>query len=98
MLGKRYDFSPRLLAIMRTEPSEVEQVPEEKASRFRQRRKQSAKEADLELAEVVVTGTEDHKGRSKKGDVQSEISHYTLAEQMINYQSIDFGTRCKKPY
>lgn len=99
MLGERYDFSPRLLAIMRTEPLGVEVQEEERTSRFR-RKQHPTKEADVELAEVVVTSSESYRGRSKKGTVQSEISHYTLAEQMINYQSIDFGTRCGKatPY
>lgn len=91
MLGERYDFSPRLLAIMRTEPPEIV-VQEERTSRFR-RKQQPVKEADMELAEVVVTSAESYKGRSRKGVVQTEISHYTLAEQMINFQSIDFGTR-----
>lgn len=83
---------------MRTEPPEIV-VQEERTSRFR-RKQQPVKEADMELAEVVVTSAESYKGRSRKGVVQTEISHYTLAEQMINFQSIDFGTRCGKstPY
>jgi hypothetical protein len=85
---------------MHTTPSGVDKPVQEEKSSSRFRRPRATKEADVELNEVVVTSVEAYKGRSNKGAVQSEISHYTLAEQMINYQSIDFGTRCKEipPY
>lgn len=77
---------------MNTDPPTTKEEPLERISTFR-RRKVPAKD-DVELAEVKVADVEDYSGRNENGVVQSEISHYTLAEQMINYQSIDFGTRC----
>lgn len=71
---------------------------EEKKSRFCGRRQ--ARESDVEdsAASPTSTSMDDYKGRSKSGALQSEMSHYTLAAQMINYVSIDFGTNCEAAF
>jgi hypothetical protein len=97
-LGKRYGFSPRLLATICTKaPGSMRHAEEEKTSRFRVQKQEKSKdtnEADVEMAST--TSVESQKEDSEDSRLsQGDISHYTLAQQMINYVSNDYSDKCK---
>ncbi|KAK2626878.1 hypothetical protein QTJ16_004053 [Diplocarpon rosae] len=85
LLGEYYRFSPRLLAIIGTAPpgSKSQDKP---LGRLRDR---LYRKDDIELATTGVSGDTPKSLRSKS--LYEDISHYALAEQMINYQGHDVG-------
>jgi hypothetical protein len=85
LLNDKYKWSPRLHAIICSTPPEAKAGPlsPTKHSRFWPKHPKD----DIEIATTGVHHDSQTRHASK------EISHYTLAEQMVNYQSIDFGPR-----
>ncbi|KAL3420889.1 ADP-ribosylation factor [Phlyctema vagabunda] len=86
ILGSHYKFSPRLQAIIRTAP-EFEQAPKEERHASRFRSKTYAKddpEAGTKSLELSPN-TPNFRINS------SSTSHYTIAKQMVSYQSVDIG-------
>ncbi len=86
LLAAKYKLSSRLHAIIGTSPptSESNTHSPIKQSRFRKKRLKN----DIEIATDVDHG-------SQPQNPTHGISHYKLAEQMINYQSIDVGAHCE---
>lgn len=92
LLGKNYGFSARLLAIIRTAP-----LGTDNRSRDRPLGRLRAKlyqKDDLEVAATSGPATSVDLPRTGVPP-RNETSHYSIARQMINYQSVDGGTRCK---
>lgn len=96
-IGRYYKFSPRLLGIIRTEPVRHKSKEEHAEQRHRDRIKarlfpspQSPKD-DIELANGACLTGEPIKVVGKG----LEPSHYSIANQMIHYNSVDLGDRCK---
>ncbi|PBP22086.1 hypothetical protein BUE80_DR007079 [Diplocarpon rosae] len=85
LLGEYYRFSPRLLAIIGTAPpgSRSQDKP---LGRLRDR---VYRKDDVELATTGVSADTPRSLRRKSP--YEDISHYALAEQMINYQGHDVG-------
>ncbi|KAF8867211.1 hypothetical protein BDZ45DRAFT_710207 [Acephala macrosclerotiorum] len=98
LLGKHYDFSPRLLAIMKTKP--LGSKPKTKPiSKFKTKLHWKH---DVEVADALAEASDHSEEKMSHGvplemaeppRIQSSdgISHYALADQMTNYQSIDIG-------
>ncbi|CZS90673.1 hypothetical protein WAI453_004041 [Rhynchosporium graminicola] len=87
LLGKHYKFSPRLLAIINTDPPKSEIHHSKPVGKFRAK---LYRKDDIELA---TKGVSVDLPRSRHKSIHSDISHYTLARQMINYQSHDVGAQ-----
>lgn len=89
-LGTRYKFSPRLLAIIKSKPlpEAADKIPRTLPFMARLVRKD-----DVESAMRMNSVEQDGEFRSQK--VHQSMSHFCLAEQMINYQSIDVGAHCE---
>ncbi|EKD15881.1 uncharacterized protein L3040_003262 [Drepanopeziza brunnea f. sp. 'multigermtubi'] len=85
LLGKHYGFSPRLLAIIGTAPPESRHL-DKPLGRLRTK---IYRQDDIELA-TTRASIELPTWPIKSQD--DDISHYALANQMINYQSHDVGT------
>ena len=95
MLGKHYTFSPRLLAIMQTAPSEARPKNDHKhVNRFKAK---LMHKDDVETASKSIDMPNGHSTPKPKEPPRatSHASHYSIAGQMINYQSIDVGAHCE---
>lgn len=88
LLGDRYKFSPRLLAIICTEPPQFKSQEKPALGRFR---RNLYKKNDIEVATTGMSIDLPRYANSPKNSPYDDISHYTLAKQMINYQSYDVG-------
>jgi len=86
LLGQRYKFSPRLLAIIKTMPPD--KFPETSDKNIGKYNKQHGD--DIELA----TSSIDTPRASPSQSLQT-ISQYDAAKEMINFQSIDVGAHCE---
>lgn len=89
LLGDHYNFSPRLHAIIGTVPPESKSQDKPAVGVGRIRRNLYRKD-DIEVA---TRGLSIDLPRYPKKSPYNDISHYTLAKQMINYQSYDVGAR-----
>ncbi|OWP04892.1 hypothetical protein B2J93_4218 [Marssonina coronariae] len=85
LLGEYYGFSPRLLAIISTAPpaSKSQDKP------FGRLRARLYRKDDIEVA--TTGGSDDTPRSAREKSPHEDISHYVLAEQMINYQGYDVG-------
>lgn len=86
VLAHRYGFSPRLLAIIKTLPPN----------------KSSKKDHRVSYKEKLFEKDDIETGRASMNMPRAHVthrapppttSHYTIAQQMINYQSVDVGAR-----
>lgn len=89
LLGNHYGFSPRLLAIIRSEPEVPEPQPDNKHEGHHTRRQ--FRKDDVELATTRVGLPSPRSAAAQPRGARPSVSHYSLAQQMINYQSIDIG-------
>ncbi|PVH87189.1 hypothetical protein DL98DRAFT_510047 [Cadophora sp. DSE1049] len=87
LLGNHYKFSPRLLAIVGSDPPESKTQQDKPVGRFK------AKLYRKDDIEVATTGMSLDLPRSPRKSALHDISHYALARQMINYQSHDVGAQ-----
>ncbi|ESZ91647.1 hypothetical protein SBOR_7978 [Sclerotinia borealis F-4128] len=86
VLANRYGFSPRLLAIIKTLPPNISS---KKDHRISYKEKLFVKD-DIETGRASMNVPRAHAThRTPPGTA----SHYTIAQQMINYQSVDVGAR-----
>jgi hypothetical protein len=94
LLGNHYIFSPRLLAIIRSEPAEPEPKSQDKpVSRFKS---SLFHKDDVEVGESSMDTPMDTPSETLPlGNPRSDTTHYAIAKQMINFQSIDIGSRCE---
>ncbi|TAQ89005.1 hypothetical protein B7494_g2683 [Chlorociboria aeruginascens] len=91
-IGIHYKFSPRLRAIIRTIPPAAETKHEKHTSRFKNK---LFHKDDIELGRASFdTPATTPRPRSPPRTAHMNTSHYSIANQMINYQSIDVGPRC----
>ncbi|KAG4425644.1 hypothetical protein IFR04_001106 [Cadophora malorum] len=87
LLGSHYKFSPRLLAIIGSDPPKSKAQQDKPVGRFK------AKLYRKDDIEVATTGMSIDLPRHPRKSSLNDISHYALAEQMINYQSHDVGAQ-----
>ncbi|KAH9210573.1 hypothetical protein DL95DRAFT_370770 [Leptodontidium sp. 2 PMI_412] len=87
LLGKHYKFSPRLLAIIGSDPPESKAQQNKPLGRFK------AKLYRKDDIEVATKGMSVDLPNYPRKSAHSDISHYALARQMINYQSHDVGAQ-----
>jgi len=87
-LATTYKFSPRLLAVIKTTPPTPKAQVEEK--HLGHLRGMVSRKADLEASPSPNSSRVSSPNRNT-----TDTSHYTIAKQMIHYQSIDVGPRCK---
>ncbi|QSZ29059.1 hypothetical protein DSL72_003569 [Monilinia vaccinii-corymbosi] len=85
VLANRYGFSPRLLAIIKTLPPNSSS---NKGHRVSCKEKWYEKD-DIETGRASMNISGPHAPHCAPG----AASHYTIAQQMINYQSVDVGAR-----
>ncbi|EMR89007.1 hypothetical protein ACHAPC_008374 [Botrytis cinerea] len=83
VLAHRYGFSPRLLAIIKTLPPKN---TSSKDHRISYKEKLFEKD-DIETGRASMNMPRAHTAPA------ATTSHYTIAQQMINYQSVDVGAR-----
>ncbi|KAF7951497.1 hypothetical protein EAE96_006806 [Botrytis aclada] len=86
VLAHRYGFSPRLLAIIKTLPPKN---PSSKDHRISYKEKLFEKD-DIETGRASMNMNRTHATHRAP---PATTSHYTIAQQMINYQSVDVGAR-----
>ncbi|KAG0649983.1 hypothetical protein D0Z07_3752 [Hyphodiscus hymeniophilus] len=86
LLGNRYKFSPRLLAIIQTMPPDT---PPATSNRSVGKHKGLHKD-DIELA---ISSVDTPRTRSPSQSLHT-ISQYDASKEMINFQSIDIGAHC----
>ncbi|TGO65284.1 hypothetical protein BCON_0003g00790 [Botryotinia convoluta] len=86
VLAHRYGFSPRLLAIIKTLPPIN---PTSKDHRVSYKEKLFEKD-DIETGRASMNMPRTHTTHRAP---PATTSHYTIAQQMINYQSVDVGAR-----
>jgi hypothetical protein len=99
VLAKRYDFSPRLLALMCSNPRQTQSSPPRsnltkqvgrKAAWGRKRVTFDIQETDAEKAEEALDELAEHSSiASKSSTVRSNL--YKIASDIWHYSSIDFG-------
>ncbi|KAB8291243.1 hypothetical protein EYC80_009930 [Monilinia laxa] len=85
VLAKRYGFSPRLLAIIKTLPPNKSSNKDHRASY----KEKLYEKDDIETGRASMNVSRVHAAQRAPGTA----SHYTIAQQMINYQSVDVGAR-----
>ncbi|KAG4032370.1 hypothetical protein MFRU_007g02740 [Monilinia fructicola] len=85
VLAKRYGFSPRLLAIIKTLPPSKSSNKDHRVSY----KEKLYEKDDIETGRASMCISGGHAARPAPGTA----SHYTIAQQMINYQSVDVGAR-----
>lgn len=86
VLANRYGFSPRLLAIIKTLPPHISSNKDHRASY----KEKLYEKDDIETGRASMNVPRAHTAPRVS---QGTTSHYTIAQQMINYQSIDVGAR-----
>jgi hypothetical protein len=87
LLGKHYQFSLRLLAIIKTMPPDKSpEVQDKIVGKYKMSHKD-----DVELA----TSSIDTPRVASPSQSRQSISQYDVAKEMINYHSIDFGPHCE---
>ncbi len=89
LLADHYNFSPRLQAIICTSPPKSKPQDKTTGGVGRIRRNLYRKD-DIEVA---TTGMSIDLPRYPENSSYNDMSHYTLAKQIINYQSYDAGPR-----
>ncbi|KAK0104499.1 hypothetical protein ONS95_004787 [Cadophora gregata] len=87
LLGAYYKFSPRLLAIVGSDPPESKHQQDKPVGKFK------AKLYRKDDIEIATTGMSLDLPRSPRKSALHDISHYALARQMVNYQSHDVGAQ-----
>lgn len=106
-LAKHYDFSPRLLGLMCSDPIPPRPKPLETPKStlsFRSRRSQrsskrhatsekSSKEASLDSEESIGM-TE--MMQSTQMDLVRDLSHYRIVNEVWHWSSVDWGRRCRQ--
>ncbi|KAI9644656.1 hypothetical protein NHQ30_006680 [Ciborinia camelliae] len=85
VLANRYGFSPRLLAIIKTLPPNNSSNKDHRVSY----KEKLLKRDDIETGRASMNIPRAHATHRAPGTT----SHYTIAQQMINYQSVDVGAR-----
>lgn len=96
VLGKHYKFSPRLLALIQSDPPANPSEEERPQKYSRVSRLKHAKN-DVETASRSL-----HSSQSSQETVATNSlprllgqDHYGIASRLYNYQSIDVGPRCR---
>ncbi|KAL2067302.1 hypothetical protein VTL71DRAFT_1726 [Oculimacula yallundae] len=87
LLGRYYKFSPRLIAIISSDPLKSKVQQNKPVGRFK------AKLYRMDDIELATKGVSVDLPRPPRKSIISGISHYALAAQMINYQSHDVGAQ-----
>ncbi|TEY68285.1 hypothetical protein BOTCAL_0121g00120 [Botryotinia calthae] len=83
VLAHRYGFSPRLLAIIKTLPPKNTSSKDHRISY----KEKLFERDDIETGRASMNMPRAHAAPA------ATTSHYTIAQQMINYQSVDVGAR-----
>lgn len=86
LLGEKYQFSRRLLAIILTEPKQKPEAAQQDKHAFWPLFPKDDPEAGAKSLDESRASTSSH---------SSSFDHYTIADQMPNYHAIDYGRRCK---
>lgn len=89
-VGKYYDLSQRLLGIICTEP-----INHVHKSTLLDRRRYLTKSGNLASEEDIELG-----GRLSTSGLHASLrdpTHYEIVNQMINFQSVDYGEHCMLP-
>jgi len=91
LLGTKYKFSPRLLAVIRTVPPFPKKLVEDK--RVHKFRTKPVHKDDVELAEKSLDSP--RVDSPTPASISDDMSHYVIAKQMLHFQSIDVGAHCR---
>lgn len=86
VLAHRYGFSPRLLAIIKTLPPNNSSSKDHRVSY----KEKLFEKDDIETGRASMNT---HREHAPHRTPPGTTSHYTIAQQMINYQSVDVGAR-----
>ncbi|TVY54071.1 hypothetical protein LCER1_G005000 [Lachnellula cervina] len=84
LLGEKYQFSRRLLAIILTEPKQKPEAAQQDKHAFWPLFPKDDPEAGAKSLDESRASTSSH---------SSSFDHYTIADQMPNYHAIDYGRR-----
>ncbi|APA14702.1 hypothetical protein SS1G_06708 [Sclerotinia sclerotiorum 1980 UF-70] len=87
VLARRYGFSPRLLAIIKTLPPVNNSSHKDHRVSYKER---LFERDDIETGRASMNVPRVH---ATQLTPPGTTSHYTIAQQMINYQSVDVGAR-----
>lgn len=111
IIAKYYDFSPRLLGLLCSDPpkrtpppsttSKSQRSSTSIASWFKRSPQVTSRNIDPEDSMLDVTlGSEERFGlpemtSSIRSDIVRSLNQYTLADDIWHYSSVDWGRRCK---
>jgi hypothetical protein len=106
-LGQHYDFSPRLLGMMcsnpvppRSSPASMERSFSTLRSRFSHKSKSSKSSSERSKQKPVSMGSEESIGmtemmHSTQLEVVRDLSHYQIVEDVWHWSTVDWGRRCE---
>lgn len=95
LIDKEYGFSKRLAAIIKTAPPKARKARGYGRSDSGLRKRMRDKD-DMETGIKGETETTGDPIPPKKP--RATATHYTIAQQMLHYHSIDAGKKCKQPH